>query len=203
VWCHSIFVVTGSKTLRNSQKNVSTTSKKLHYAKEGVPGRWKDSKVAEKASLMKTVQAVRSLHERRTILNEWVNALVQEDRRINWYESEPKSFLTESITKYTLTTINTRWDATQRDMAAKLTRLTHKLAIQLHLVAESCTICNSRSRRPVRKLLDTPSYCCGSAYSIIHEDLGYHRSYARRVTKQLTDKHKRQHVAGCMQFLQR
>jgi len=27
-----------------------------------------------------------------------------------------------------------------------------------HLVAESCTICSSRSRRPVRKLLDTPSY---------------------------------------------
>jgi hypothetical protein len=26
-------------------------------------------------------------------------------------------------------------------MAAKLTRLTHKIAIQLHLVAESCTIC--------------------------------------------------------------
>jgi hypothetical protein len=43
-------------------------------------------------------------------------------------------------------------------MAAKLTRLTHKIAIQLHLVAESFTICSSRSRRPVRKLLDTPSY---------------------------------------------
>jgi hypothetical protein len=43
-------------------------------------------------------------------------------------------------------------------MAAKLTRLTHKVAIQLHLVAESCTICSSRSQRPVRKLLDTPSY---------------------------------------------
>jgi hypothetical protein len=42
-------------------------------------------------------------------------------------------------------------------MAAKLTRLTHKTAIQLHLVAESCTICSSRSRRPVRKLLVTPS----------------------------------------------
>jgi len=41
-------------------------------------------------------------------------------------------------------------------MAAKLTRLTHKIAIQLHLVAECCAICNSRSRRPVRKLLDTP-----------------------------------------------
>jgi hypothetical protein len=45
-------------------------------------------------------------------------------------------------------------------MAAKLTRLTHKIAIQLNLVAESCTICSSRSRRPVRKLLDTPSYKC-------------------------------------------
>jgi hypothetical protein len=57
-----------------------------------------------------------------------------------------------------MTTINTRWDATQRIMEAKLTRLTHKIAIQLHLVAESCTICSSRSRRPVRKLLYTPSY---------------------------------------------
>jgi hypothetical protein len=43
-------------------------------------------------------------------------------------------------------------------MVAELTRLTHKIAIQLHLVAESCTICSLRSRRPVRKLLDTPSY---------------------------------------------
>jgi len=46
-------------------------------------------------------------------------------------------------------------------MAAKLTRLTHKVAIQQHLVVESCTICSSRSRRPVLKLLDTPSYICG------------------------------------------
>jgi hypothetical protein len=43
-------------------------------------------------------------------------------------------------------------------MAAKLTILTHKIAIQLHVVAESCTICCSRSRRPVQKLSDTPSY---------------------------------------------
>jgi hypothetical protein len=43
-------------------------------------------------------------------------------------------------------------------MAAKLTKLTHKIAIQLHLVAESCTIRSSRSRRPVRKLLDTASH---------------------------------------------
>jgi len=43
-------------------------------------------------------------------------------------------------------------------MPAKLTRLTHKIAIQLHVVAESCTFCSSPSRRPVRKLLETPSY---------------------------------------------
>jgi hypothetical protein len=72
------------------------------------------------------------------------------------YEGVSKSFRTESITKYT--TINTRWEAIQRVVAAKLTRLTHKIAIQLHLVAESCTISTSRSRRPVRRLLDTSSF---------------------------------------------
>jgi hypothetical protein len=41
-------------------------------------------------------------------------------------------------------------------MVANLTRLTHKIAIQLHLVAESCTICSFRSRQPVRKLLENP-----------------------------------------------
>jgi len=46
-------------------------------------------------------------------------------------------------------------------MATKLTRLTHKIAIQLNLAAERCTICSSRSRRPVRKSLDTPSYVTG------------------------------------------
>jgi len=40
-------------------------------------------------------------------------------------------------------------------MAVKLTRLTHKIAMQLHLMTEGCTICSSRSRWPVRKLLDT------------------------------------------------
>jgi hypothetical protein len=42
-------------------------------------------------------------------------------------------------------------------MAAILTRVTHKIAIQLHLEAERCTIYSSRSRWSVRKLLDTPS----------------------------------------------
>jgi len=58
----------------------------------------------------------------------------------------------------TTTIINTRWEATQNVMAAKLTRLTYKTAMRLHLVAESSTIWSSRARRPVRKLLDTPSY---------------------------------------------
>jgi hypothetical protein len=60
-------------------------------------------------------------------------------------------------------------------MAAKLTKLTHKIAIQLHLVAESCTICSSRFRRPVRKLLDTLSYyknnqtrCDNGVYRVTH-----------------------------------
>jgi hypothetical protein len=67
---------------------------------------------------------------------------------------------------YTLTTISTRWETTQRVTAAKLTRLTHKIAIQLHLVAESRPICSSRSRRPARNFLHTHSYmftwepCC-------------------------------------------
>jgi len=43
-------------------------------------------------------------------------------------------------------------------MAAKLTRLTHKIVIQLHIVAKSYNICSSHSRCPVRKLLDIPSY---------------------------------------------
>jgi len=51
------------------------------------------------------------------------------------YEGVTKSFWTESLTKYALATMNTRWEATQRVLAAKLTRLAHRIAIQLHLVA--------------------------------------------------------------------
>jgi len=77
---------------------------------------------------------------------------------MNVYGGVSKNFRAESITKYTFTTINTRWEATQRVLIANLPILTHKIAIQLRLVAESCTICSSRSRRPVRKLLDSLSY---------------------------------------------
>jgi hypothetical protein len=79
--------------------------------------------------------------------------------KLQWhYGDVSRSFRTDSTTKYTLTTINARWEATQRVMAANVTRLAHKIATQLHLVAESCIICSSRSRRPVLKRLDTPSY---------------------------------------------
>jgi hypothetical protein len=88
------------------------------------------------------------------------------------YEDVSKSFRTVLMTKYTLTFGITHWEATQRVMAAKLTTLTHKIAIQLHLVAESSTICSFRSRRPVRKLLDTPS----SVHTYIHT---YIRTYVR------------------------
>jgi hypothetical protein len=74
------------------------------------------------------------------------------------YEGVSKSFRTESITKCKLTTIYTGWEATERVMATKLTRLTHKIAMELHLVAEGCTVCSSRFRWIVRNLLDTPSY---------------------------------------------
>jgi hypothetical protein len=55
------------------------------------------------------------------------------------YECVSKSFRTESITKYTLATISTRLEAIQMVMAAKFTRLTHKIVIQFHTVAESYT----------------------------------------------------------------
>jgi len=48
----------------------------------------------------------------------------------------------------------------------KFTRLTHKIATQLQLVAESRTIYSSLSRRPVRKLLDTTSYIHFSSLAI-------------------------------------
>jgi hypothetical protein len=59
------------------------------------------------------------------------------------YGSISKSFRTEWTKKCTLT-----FGITRRVMASELTRLTHKIAIQqLHLVAETYTICRSRSRR--------------------------------------------------------
>jgi hypothetical protein len=84
-----------------------------------------------------------------TLFNYYVNRV---------YKGVSKSFRTESIKKYTLTFGVTRWEATKKVMAAKLTSLTHRIAIQLHLVAVSCTSCSSSSRRPVRELLGTPPF---------------------------------------------
>jgi len=59
--------------------------------------------------------------------------------KLHWsvYENVSKSFGTESITKYTLTIINTRREATQMVMATKFTKPAHKIAIKLYLVVES------------------------------------------------------------------
>jgi hypothetical protein len=105
---------------------------------------------------------------------------VTSEPRMNSYEGVTKRFRTESITKYMLTTINTRWEATQRVMAAKLTRLTHKIAIQLYLVAKSFTVWGSRSRRPVRKLLDTTSYSFGQGPVTSSCEHGNTVSFSRR-----------------------
>jgi len=82
------------------------------------------------------------------VAGEWIWPLTSIKSWGHEYEGVSKSFRTESITKYTFRTINTRWEATQRVMAAKLTRPTHKITIKLHLVAESCTICSSLPWRP-------------------------------------------------------
>jgi len=69
------------------------------------------------------------------ILLLWWISVYRRQTHTGQYEGLSKSFRTESSTKYTLTFGITRWEATQRVMAAaKLTRLTHKIAIQLHLV---------------------------------------------------------------------
>jgi len=44
-------------------------------------------------------------------------------------------------------------------MATAHPRMTHKVAIQLHLVTDGYIVCSSRSRRPVPKILDMSNNC--------------------------------------------
>jgi hypothetical protein len=46
--------------------------------------------------------------------------------------------------------------------------------IQLHLVAESCTICSSGCRRLVRKLLDTPTYAESFVTNVMYAACSLH-----------------------------
>jgi hypothetical protein len=114
----------------------------------------KDTKVSEVHAA--SIETLVSYHN--NIRRHGPQDLDYKESEMRHYKAVSKSFRIESMTKYTLTTIKTCWEATQRVMATKLTRLTHRKAMQLHLVAESCTICSYHSRRPVRKLLVTPSY---------------------------------------------
>jgi hypothetical protein len=88
---------------------------------------------------------------------------LRSDQRISFFQREykgvSKSFRTELIKKYMLRKLSTCFEAKQRVMAANLTWLNTEIYTQMHVVAESCTVCSSSSRRPVRKLLDTPTYC--------------------------------------------
>jgi hypothetical protein len=74
-------------------------------------------------------------------------------------------------------------------MAEKLTRLTHRIAIQMHIVAVSCIICSSRARLPVRKLMDTSSYvkipCITSAIFYSH-NIRYTNYMKERHSEKLT-----------------
>jgi hypothetical protein len=90
------------------------------------------------------------------------------------YDSISKTFRTESITKYTLTTINTRWKQ-------------HKvLWRQIHFVAKSCTTCSSPSRWPVRKLLDTHSYVLISSFSALPYSQFHHHHHHHIVSRYIT-----------------
>jgi len=53
----------------------------------------------------------------------------------------------------------------------------------------------------VINIADILDISCGSAYSIIHEDLGYHKICARWVPKKLSDEHKQVHVETHMKTL--
>jgi hypothetical protein len=75
------------------------------------------------------------------------------------------------------TTTNTPGEATQSAIVAKLTRLTHKIAVQLHLVEHSSTICSSHSRQPVQKLQNTPSYTVLLHLMILFNTLCYEQAY--------------------------
>jgi hypothetical protein len=56
--------------------------------------------------------------------------------------------------------------------------------MQLHLMAESCTICSSRSRRPVQKILDTPSYVDDKLWRIYKEEAVAYFKYIPTTSKQ-------------------
>jgi hypothetical protein len=88
-------------------------------------------------------------------------------------------------------------------MSETLTRVTHRISIQMHPVTESCTICSSRSRRPVRKLLDTPSYtsiilpfvlCDCETFFFILRDEYRAKAFQKRVMRIFRP--KREEVAG-------
>jgi hypothetical protein len=77
-------VVRRGKSPQDSQENVGTIQRKMYYIKESAPmGGWKDSKMEEQTSLMKTTQAIQPLYDLWTMSR--VHALVQEKYYCHWY----------------------------------------------------------------------------------------------------------------------
>jgi hypothetical protein len=96
-------------------------------------------------------------------------------------------------------------------MAAKLIRLTHKIAIQLHLMAESSTICSSRSRWSVRELLYNLVVCALLILLIIGSDIFYVpyiyittsiETAEPKASTQLTKGRRRLRSGSCVRFIQ-
>jgi hypothetical protein len=78
-----------------------------------------------------TMNCVEKTWPRQIRIKYVTSSVIRRWEYFNANECVSKSFRTESITKCRLNFGITRWGATQRVMAAKLTRLTHKIAIQL------------------------------------------------------------------------
>jgi hypothetical protein len=80
---------------------------------------------------------------------------VLRQKRTVWYCSVVMGLIRECIQKLPDWVDNEIYAYNNKhSLRSNRNRLTRRIVIQLHLVAESCTICSSRSRRPVRKLLD-------------------------------------------------
>ena len=57
------------------------------------------------------------------------------------------SFIRKCISHLKCTTIHSRWEAMQRVMAKRFTKMSETIVILWHLVAESCTTCHSQAYR--------------------------------------------------------
>jgi hypothetical protein len=171
--------ICSSRSRRPDRKLLDTLSNNIREDLRKIV-RWKVW-IGFKWLSIKTIDRVRVLWKRRiSWLIQWL--LYSLRRSLHGVSYSVTAFILECIQKFpnwVLTKsktiiINTRWKTRQSVMATELTRLTHKITIQLYLVAESCTICSSRSKRPVRELLNAPSYIPNTEGKAYYVDEHFH-----------------------------